>query len=204
MEDDPASRLLHRSYLMASDPSQRTAFPGDFAEFLSRSYLPSGSNYRTRHPALIDPSPKLLFSFYRRSDKVWGMTLPPDFCSAATLRSTILPGELHFRAILQNSYQDRPCRVAASTELGTQLWRRSSDRVWLPFQIPACTTLYGARTAQVWTVLRSARRIMDNVAKELDGAGVGIRSESTPPPLHDGSKEREKDGPAPASLIGRC
>ena len=101
------------------------------------------------------------------------MTLPPDFCTIAALWQAILPRELHFLAILQNSYQDRPCRAAATAELGTQLWRRISYRVWLPFRLPACTTLHGARTAQVWTVLRSARRLMQNVAKELDGAGVG-------------------------------
>ena len=123
MEDDPASQLLHHTYLMTGDPLLRTSFPGDFAEFLSRSPTLSGSNCPTRHPPLTDPSPKLLFFFYRRSDKVWGMTLPPDFCSAATLRSTILPGELHFRAILQNSYQDRPCRPPATAELGTHLWQ---------------------------------------------------------------------------------
>eukprot|EP01044_Picomonas_judraskeda_P024262 COSAG03_NODE_6628_length_1027_cov_2.389666_3_plen_36_part_01 len=36
------------------------------------------------------------------------MTLPPDFCTVAALCWSILPGELHFLAILQNSYQDRP------------------------------------------------------------------------------------------------
>jgi hypothetical protein len=35
------------------------------------------------------------------------MTLPPDFCTVAALRQSILPTELHFLAILQNSYQDR-------------------------------------------------------------------------------------------------
>ena len=45
---------------------------------------------------------------------------------------------------------------------------------------------------------------MHNVVKDLDGAGVDIRSESTPPRLHDGSKEREKDGPTLASLVGHC
>jgi hypothetical protein len=47
------------------------------------------------------------------------MTLPPDFCTAAILSHPILRRELHFLAILQNSYQDRPCRAAATTELGT-------------------------------------------------------------------------------------
>ena len=156
-------------------------------------------------PVRTDPSPKLLFSFYRRSDKVWGMTPPPDFCTVAALCWSILRRELHFLAILQNSYQDHPCRVAATAELATQLWRRISDRVWLPFRIPACTTLYGARKAQVWTALRSARRIMQNFAKELGAAGVGMRAQRfTPPPLHDGSKEQDKDGPAPASLVDHC
>ena len=46
--------------------------------------------------------------------------------------------------------------------------------------------------------------IMHNVVKNIDEAGVGIRSESTPPPLQDGSKERGKDGPAPGSLVDHC
>jgi hypothetical protein len=51
------------------------------------------------------------------------MTLPPDFATVATLRQPILCTELHFLAILQNSYQDRPYWVAATTELGTHLWK---------------------------------------------------------------------------------
>ena len=132
------------------------------------------------------------------------MTLPLDFCTTAKLLQTILRRELHFLAILQNSYQDRTCRAAATTELGTQLWRRISDRVWLPFRIPACTTLHGARTAQVWTVVRSARRLMQNVAKELDGAGVGyaanlLRRLSTTGAMHGKRMAR-----APALLVDHC
>ena len=126
MGDDPTSRLRHRSCLVLVDPSQRTAFPGDFAEFLSRSPVLTASNYRIRHLPLPDPSPKLRSFFYRRSDKVLGMTLPLDFCTTAKLLQTILRRELHFLAILQNSYQDRPCRVAATTELSTHLWRTNS------------------------------------------------------------------------------
>eukprot|EP01046_Picozoa_sp_COSAG06_P012708 COSAG06_NODE_755_length_12532_cov_10.124990_7_plen_94_part_00 len=74
--------------------------------------------------------------------------LPYPRASPTASRKTILRRELHFRAILQNSYQDRSYRAAATTKLGTQLRRRSSDRVWLPFRIPACTTLYGAKTAR--------------------------------------------------------
>ena len=36
-------------------------------------------------PTSANPSPKLLFSSYRRSDKVWGMTPPPDFATVAIL-----------------------------------------------------------------------------------------------------------------------
>eukprot|EP01043_Picozoa_sp_COSAG02_P065148 COSAG02_NODE_9743_length_2124_cov_4.873086_2_plen_46_part_00 len=45
---------------------------------------------------------------------------------------------------------------------------------------------------------------MQNVAKDRDGAGVGIRSESTLLPLHDGSNAQKKDSPAPASLVDHC
>ena len=124
MGDDLASRLLHCSYPVAGDALQRTAFPGDFAEFLSRSPLPTTSNYRTRHPSLADPSPKLLFFFYRRSDKVWGMTPPPDFRIAEGTRKAQLCTEPHFLAILRNSYQDRPRRRAGAAVLGRQAGRR--------------------------------------------------------------------------------
>ena len=49
------------------------------------------------------------------------MILPPDFCIVAMLRQAILRTELHILAILENSYQDRPCRVAATAQLGTHL-----------------------------------------------------------------------------------
>ena len=67
----------------------RNAFPGDFAEFLSRSPTLSGSNCQTRHPPLRNPSPKLLFSFYRRSDKDlaaadgWGLDRPQSAWDAS-------------------------------------------------------------------------------------------------------------------------
>ena len=95
MEDDPTSQLLHHTYLMTGDPLHRTAFPGDFAEFLSRSPTLSGSNWSTRHPCLSDPSTKLVSSFYRRSDEVWRMTLPTT-CIVATLRRSILRREVRF------------------------------------------------------------------------------------------------------------
>ena len=57
----------------------RRTLPGDSSEFLSRSPLLSGSIYRTRHPPLADPSPKLLSFFYRTSAKVWRMTLHLEF-----------------------------------------------------------------------------------------------------------------------------
>ena len=95
MEDDPTSQLLHHTYLMTGDPLHRTAFPGDFAEFLSRSPTLSGSNWSTRHPCLSDPSSKLVSSFYRRSDEVWRMTLPTT-CIVATLRRSILRREVRF------------------------------------------------------------------------------------------------------------
>ena len=95
MGDDPAFRLLHQTYLMTGDPLHRTAFPGDFAEFLSRSPTLSGSNWSTRHPCLSDPSSKLVSSFYRRSDEVWRMTLPTT-CIVATLRRSILRREVRF------------------------------------------------------------------------------------------------------------
>eukprot|EP01044_Picomonas_judraskeda_P024261 COSAG03_NODE_6628_length_1027_cov_2.389666_2_plen_245_part_00 len=50
-----------------------------------------------------------------------GGEVVPDFCTVAALCWSILPGELHFLAILQNSYQDRPCRAAAAAQLGTRL-----------------------------------------------------------------------------------
>ena len=120
MGDDPTSQLLHHTYLMTGDPSQRTAFPGDFAEFLSRSPTLSGSNCPTRHPPLTDPSPKLLFFFYRRSDKVWGMTPPPDFCTTEATRKAQLCTKPHFWAILRNSYQDQPRRRPGAAILGSQ------------------------------------------------------------------------------------
>ena len=95
MEDGPTSQLLHHTYLMTGDPLHRTAFPGDFAEFLSRSPTLSGSNWSTRHPCLSDPSSKLVSSFYRRSDEVWRMTLPTT-CIVATLRRSILRREVRF------------------------------------------------------------------------------------------------------------
>ena len=49
------------------------------------------------------------------------MTPPLEFATVATLSRPILRRELHFLAILQNSYQDHPCRVAATAELGTHL-----------------------------------------------------------------------------------
>ena len=132
MGDDPASRLLHSSCLAPVDPSYTIAFPGDFAEFLSRSYLPSGSNCRTRHPPWTDPSPKLLFFFYRRSDKVWGMTPPLDFRTTQATREAQLCAEPHFLAILRNSYQDRPRRRAGSAVLGRQAGRRMRwTGVWI-------------------------------------------------------------------------
>jgi hypothetical protein len=124
LEDDPTSQLLHHTYLMTGDPLHRTSFPGDFAEFLSRSPTLSGSSCPTRHPALTDPSPKLVFSFYRRSDKVWGMTPPLDFRTTQATREAQLCTEPHFRAILRNSYQDRPRRRAGAAVLGRQAWRR--------------------------------------------------------------------------------
>jgi len=60
------------------------------------------------------------------------MTLPPDFCIAATLWQAILCRELHFLAILQNSYQDRTCRAAATTELGTHFWQIHPPNFSLP------------------------------------------------------------------------
>ena len=54
------------------------------------------------------------------------MTPPPDFAIVAALCWSILRRELHFLAILQNSYQDRPCRATATTELGTHRWRTNS------------------------------------------------------------------------------
>ena len=59
-------------------------------------------------PAGASPA-RVFSSFYRRSDKVWRMTLPPDFAIVAALSHRILRREPHFRAILQNSYQDHPC-----------------------------------------------------------------------------------------------
>ena len=113
MGDDPASRLLHRSYLELGHPSQRTAFPGDFAEFLSRSPLPSGSNCRTRHPPWTDPSPKLLFFFYRRSDKVWGMTSRLSHHTGHTrgsaLHRTALPGDFAEFLSRPTSTEGRRC-----------------------------------------------------------------------------------------------
>eukprot|EP01044_Picomonas_judraskeda_P045875 COSAG03_NODE_25325_length_266_cov_0.844311_1_plen_64_part_10 len=49
------------------------------------------------------------------------MTLPPDFCTVAALLHPILPRELHFLAILQNSYQVLPRRAPATADLGTHL-----------------------------------------------------------------------------------
>ena len=127
IQDDPASPHLHCSCLVLVDPSWRTAFPGDFAEFLSRSPTLSGSNCLTRHPPPTDPSPKLMFSFYRRSDKVWGMTPPLDFRTTQATREAQLCTEPHFLAILRNFYQDRPRRRAGSAVRGRQAWRR---RMW--------------------------------------------------------------------------
>ena len=45
---------------------------------------------------------------------------------------------------------------------------------------------------------------MDNVAKELDGAGVGYAANLRTVPLHDGSNARKKDSPALASLVDHC
>ena len=55
------------------------------------------------------------------------MTLPPDFCTVAALWQAILCTELHLLAILQNSYQDRPCRPPATAELATRLWQIPKD-----------------------------------------------------------------------------
>ena len=99
MGDDPAFRLLHRSCPLASDPSQRTAFPGDFAEFLSRSPTLSGSNCPTRHPALnrsiLQTSVLLLYKVWRslEDDPTSRLSHHTGHTRGSALHRTALPGD---------------------------------------------------------------------------------------------------------------
>ena len=72
-------------------------------------------------PVRTHPSPKLLFSFYRRSDKVLGMNPPPDFAIVATLSRPIHTEGSHFRAILHSLSMFALPTMPATAELGTQL-----------------------------------------------------------------------------------
>eukprot|EP01043_Picozoa_sp_COSAG02_P032495 COSAG02_NODE_2173_length_9590_cov_39.075229_9_plen_76_part_00 len=62
-----------------------------------------------------------LSSFYRRSDKVLGMTPPPDFAIVAALRQSILPRELHFQPILHFLSTFALPTMLATAELSTHL-----------------------------------------------------------------------------------